>query len=76
MKKYYFDDGYVCQCENLTGAEIADQELVHGSLTEVMISGAGCVRCDKGILPVSELSNTKTTMNYREERRGNEYRNC
>lgn len=70
MKKYYFDDGYVCKCENLTGAEIANQELMHGSLTEVMISGTGCVKCDKGILPVSELINTKIVMNYRGERRG------
>lgn len=67
MKKYYFDDGYVYQCENLSGAEIADQELMHGALTEVMISGAGCVKCDEGILPVSELSNTKNIMAYREE---------
>lgn len=64
MKKYYFDDGYVCQCENLSGAEIADQELVHGALTEVMISGTGCVKCDEGILPVSELSSTKAFVNY------------
>lgn len=64
MKKYYFDDGYVCQCENLTGTEIADQELMHGALTEVMISGIGCVKCDEGILPVSELSSTKAFVNY------------
>lgn len=70
MKKYYFDDGYVYQCENLTGAEIADQELVHGALTEVMLSGIGCVKCDEGILPVHELSSTKSTITYREERRG------
>lgn len=72
MKKYYFDDGYVYQCENLTGAEIADQELVHGALTEVIISGIGCVKCDEGILPVSELSNTKNIMVYREERSNKE----
>lgn len=67
MKKYYFDDGYVCKCENLTGVEIANQELMHGPLTEVMISGIGCVKCDEGILPVHELSSTKSTMIYREE---------
>lgn len=70
MKKYYFDDGYVYQCENLTGAEIANQELMHGPLIEVMVSGIGCVKCDEGILPVHELSSTKSTMIYREERRG------
>lgn len=67
MKKYYFDDGYVCKCENLTGVEIANQELMHGPLTEVMVSGIGCIKCDEGILPVHELSNTKNIMAYREE---------
>ena len=65
MKKYYFDDGYIHKCENLNSKEIAEQEAIHGELQDVMISGMGCVRCEKGILPVSELSNTRIVMNRR-----------
>ena len=65
MKKYYFSDGYVHKCENLSGKLIANLETFHGSLTEVMLSGIGCVKCEEGILPVNELSNTKFVMNRR-----------
>lgn len=67
MKKYYFDDGYIHKCENLNSKEIAEQEAIHGELKDVMLSGVGCVRCEKGILPVNELSNTIIIMNRRKE---------
>ena len=70
MKKYYFDDGYIHKCENLNSKEIAEQEAIHGELQDVMISGVGCVKCEEGVLPVNELSNTKFIMDFRRAKNG------
>ena len=70
MKKYYFSDGYVHKCENLSGSGIANLETFHGSLTEVMLSGLGCVKCEEGILPVHELNSTKFVMDRRAKNDG------
>lgn len=48
MKKYYFKDDYTIKCENLTAAEIKEQEVDHGSLIGVRISGLGYVKCKRG----------------------------